>query len=127
MLTATHATTMVPVKDERRAVRFYHDVLGLKAEGRSPGGREVVATEFDTIYLYPSDEPPRAEHTMLSFEVPDVREAVERLSARGVTFETYDAPELTTVEGVATIGDEQCAWFKDSEGNLLCVHARVYA
>jgi hypothetical protein len=39
--------------------------------------------------------------------------------ALGVSFEKYDTSDLTTVDGVATLGRSKGAWFKDSEGNLL--------
>ena len=31
-------------------------------------------------------------------------------------------PGLKTTGGVATIGDERAAWFRDPEGNILCLH-----
>src|SRR5262245_46824876 len=113
MLGKTHITPMLPIKDEARARHFYCDVLGLKADGR-----EMLSTGYDTIGLYPSDEAPRSEHTALSFEVDDVPKVVDELGRRGVKFEDYDLPGLKTVNSVATIGAERCAWFKDSEGNL---------
>jgi quercetin dioxygenase-like cupin family protein len=40
--------------------------------------------------------------------------------SRGVVFEEYDTPELTTVDGILTEpGGDRAAWFKDSEGNVL--------
>jgi hypothetical protein len=41
---------------------------------------------------------------------------------RGVVFEDYDFPNLKTVEHVCVLGSEKAAWFKDTEGNYLCVH-----
>jgi len=36
-------------------------------------------------------------------------------------FEEYDVPGLKTVNGVATDADGKAAWFRDSEGNFICV------
>jgi hypothetical protein len=36
-----------------------------------------------------------------------------------VVFEEYDFPGLKTEDGVADLGGEQAAWFKDPEGNIL--------
>jgi hypothetical protein len=36
-----------------------------------------------------------------------------------VVFEEYDLPGLKTVNGIASFGELQGAWFKDSEGNIL--------
>lgn len=64
----------------------------------------------------------------MGLEVTDLRAAVAALRERGVVFETYDSPELKTVNGIAKIAGnytskggkgELAAWFKDSEGNLI--------
>ena len=49
-------------------------------------------------------------------------DAVRKLSASGVTFEDYDFPGLKTVNKVCILGSEKAAWFKDTEGNILCIH-----
>jgi predicted enzyme related to lactoylglutathione lyase len=44
------------------------------------------------------------------------------LSARGVIFEEYDVPSLTTIDHVATtVGLGKSAWFKDPDGNTLAL------
>jgi len=40
---------------------------------------------------------------------------------RGVVFEDYDLPGLTTVDGVATFEGGRGAFFKDTEGNILAL------
>ena len=47
---------------------------------------------------------------------------ISDLEARGVAFEDYDLPNLTTVNHVAVVGNERAAWFCDPEGNILCLH-----
>ena len=44
------------------------------------------------------------------------------LRGRGVRFEDYDMPGLKTTDGVATLEGERAAWFRDPEGNILCLH-----
>ena len=39
-----------------------------------------------------------------------------------MSFEEYDLPGLKTVNGIAERDADKGAWFKDSEGNVLCVH-----
>ncbi len=39
-----------------------------------------------------------------------------------VRFEDYDYPGLKTVNKVCVLGSEKAAWFKDPEGNILCIH-----
>jgi hypothetical protein len=38
-----------------------------------------------------------------------------------VRFEEYDFPGLKTNHGIADLGYEKAAWFRDSEGNLLAL------
>jgi hypothetical protein len=40
----------------------------------------------------------------------------------GRRFEDYDYPGLKTVNKVCVLGSEKAAWFKDPEGNILCIH-----
>ncbi len=77
------------------------------------------------IALLQKPEPTKADHTALSFEVPNAGAAVQELTARGVTFEEYDLPGLKTVDKVCILGSEKAAWFKDTEGNILCIHELV--
>ena len=61
------------------------------------------------------------DHTVCSFAVPDIEAAVAELRGQGVTFEEYNFPGLKTENGIASIGDQKAAWFKDTEGNILAL------
>ena len=50
------------------------------------------------------------------------RDEITELEDHGVDYEDYDLPELTTVDHVAEMGSERAAWFKDPDGNVLCLH-----
>ena len=52
-----------------------------------------------------------------------MRAAVTELRSRGMTFEEYGGPGPVTVDGIAERRGELAASFKDSEGNILCVHS----
>jgi hypothetical protein len=58
----------------------------------------------------------------VSFQVPDIYAAIRELKGKGVVFENYDLPGLETVDHVCVLGAEKAAWFKDTEGNYLCIH-----
>jgi catechol 2,3-dioxygenase-like lactoylglutathione lyase family enzyme len=122
MLADSRVTTMLPVVDMNRARRFYQDKLGLKAGRERPNGEVVFELKGTTVALYPRREPTRADHTALSFEVKDIAAEVRDLSKLGVAFEEYDLPGLKTVNKVCVLGAEKAAWFKDTEGNILCIH-----
>lgn len=125
MLATSPVTTILPVVDAERARDFYDRVLGLRYAGISGDGKHLFAISSGTLALLKKPEPTKAEHTALSFEVSDVADAVRGLSARGVMFEDYDLPGLKTVDKVCILGSEKAAWFKDTEGNILCVHETV--
>jgi catechol 2,3-dioxygenase-like lactoylglutathione lyase family enzyme len=122
MLSNSRVTTILPVVDAERARDFYGRVLGLKDLGASGDGKYLFETSGGLLALLPKPEPTKAEHTALSFEVPNASDAVLGLSARGVTFEDYDLPGLRTVDKVCVLGSEKAAWFRDTEGNILCIH-----
>ena len=122
MIAGTHVTTILPVTDMPRARRFYEEQLGL-GHGRDGAAGEVVFESAGArIALSPRQVPTKAEHTALSFEVEDIRAEVRELEGRGVRFEDYDLPGLKTVAHVCDLGAERAAWFKDPEGNILCLH-----
>jgi hypothetical protein len=66
-----------------------------------------------------------AQHTLASWEVGDLRAAVDQLRNRGVRFEEYDLPEVKTEDGISTTGDLQEAWFRDPDGNILRIHSQA--
>jgi predicted enzyme related to lactoylglutathione lyase len=125
MLTKAPVMTMIPVTDLDRARTFYEQGLGLSLKGTLPNGNVVFSCEGSTLALYQRASPTKADHTALSFEVEDVAAEVEALSRNGVVFEEYDLPGLKTVDGVCVLGSEKAAWFKDTEGNILCLHQNL--
>lgn len=125
MLSQARVTTILPVVDAERARDFYGRVLGLEDLGPSGDGKFQFALSSGTLALLQKPEPTKAEHTAISFEVADATEAVRMLSERGVVFEEYDLPGLKTVDKVCILGSEKAAWFKDTEGNILCVHQHL--
>jgi catechol 2,3-dioxygenase-like lactoylglutathione lyase family enzyme len=122
MLDGNQVTVMLPVKDMARACRFYEESLGLAPEGLKPDGKFVYRCGGTELALFPRPDGTKAEHTAISFKVPDIAKSVRELSARGVQFADYDLPGLKTVEHVCVLGSEKAAWFQDPEGNILCLH-----
>jgi len=126
MLTNAQVTTMLPVKDLNRAREFYEKKLGLKPLGLQQDGKFLFAAGTGgVIALFPKPEGTKAEHTAVSFQVQDIEREIRDLGQRGVVFENYDFPGLKTVNHVCVLGSEKAAWFKDTEGNYLCLHEDV--
>lgn len=113
-----HAT--VPAIDLERARRFYADKLGFMPSKETLGGL-IYQCRDSWFLLYPSQWAGTAQHTLMGWTVDDIEAVVTELRARGVVFEEYNYPDLKTVNGIAAIGSNYAAWFKDSEGNILGV------
>jgi len=122
MLTTAPVTTMLPVKDLGRARAFYEGKLGLKPVGLKPDGKFTYDCGGATLALFPKEGGTKADHTAVSFQVPDIAATITELKRAGVTFEDYDFPGLKTVGHVCVLGAEKAAWFLDTEGNILCLH-----
>lgn len=125
MLSLAPVTTMLPVADLARARRFYEDKLGLEPLGAAPDGAFRYRCANAVLALLPRPGLHPAEHTAISFEVANIEQELAALQARGVEFEDYDLPELRTVDHVCVLGSEKAAWFRDSEGNYLCLHQEL--
>ncbi len=122
-LSTAPAVTTLPAEDLERARSFYEEKLGLETEVRDdmPEGVFVRAGKGSQIFLYQRGRA-TAENTALTFEVDDLEGTVAELRMHGVELEEYDFPGLKTVNGMLTRGADRAAWFKDSEGNILCAH-----
>jgi catechol 2,3-dioxygenase-like lactoylglutathione lyase family enzyme len=122
MFNNTSITTMLPVIDMTRARQFYEGRLGLEPGESRPDGKFLYHIGGTNLALFPKPEGTRAEHTAVSFEVDDIGASVAELEQAGVVFEDYDLPDLKTVNHVCVLGAEKAAWFRDTEGNYLCLH-----
>ena len=125
MLSHSAVTTMLPVIDMVRARAFYEECLGLEPGTLRPDGKFVYQVGGSALALFPKPGGTKAEHTAISFQVPDIVASIEALKSRGVVFEDYDFPDFKTVNHVCVLGSEKAAWFKDTEGNYLCLHEEL--
>lgn len=126
MLSTSTMTTVLPVKDLDRARSFYQDSLGLKPAGSN--GEDSLLFSSDgstTVELLVRPDADTSDHTSISFEVADLESEMSELASRGIQFADYDLPGLKTVNHIAATDRQRCAWFPDSEGNILCLHQNV--
>ncbi len=120
MLSGVEIHPTLPVSDIERAKRWYQDKLGLTPTDENPGGVRF-GDGLSEFGLYPSEFAGTNQATAAGFVVDDIEATVSALRERGVTFEEYDMPGLKTENGIATLGPQRGAWFKDSEGNILAI------
>lgn len=110
--------------DLERTIAFYEGALGLPVLHRReifPRVEEVRFQSGDGILCFESGDPQGKTNDLVGWDVDDVPSAVTALREKGVVFEEYDYPSLKTVDGIASVGSMQAAWFKDPDGNLLAL------
>ena len=127
MLSTSRVEANIPAGDLKRARDFYADKLGLTPTQEF--GEEALAYTTaggTTFNVYRTEFAGQAGHTIAQLHVTDIESEVHDLKAKGVTFEVYDMPgvewngEIASIEGMG-----RAAWFKDSEGNILCIDQGV--
>jgi catechol 2,3-dioxygenase-like lactoylglutathione lyase family enzyme len=122
MLNDSKVTANVPASNLDRARSFYADMLGLVPADENPGGLIYTTKGGTTFFLYQTEYAGQAGHTIAQWHVGSVSDAVRELKAKGLQFEHYDMPGVTWDGDVATMeGMGSAAWFKDSEGNIMCL------
>ena len=121
-LNFTEAFGSFSVDDVPKAKEFYGETLGLDVSGEKEGGLSMKIGGAQ-IFLYPKDDHEAATFTVLNFSVDDIEKAVDALAAKGIEFESYDAPIETDEKGIFWGKSENqgpnIAWFKDPAGNIL--------
>ena len=123
MLNTSRVEANIPAADLARARAFYADTLGLTPTREMAGVNLAYETDRGTAFnIYETAYAGQAGHTIAQWHVDDIESEVRDLRAKGVTFEVYDMPgvrwdgEIASLEGLG-----RAAWFKDSEGNIMCI------
>ena len=112
----------IAVADPAKAKEFYEGKLGLEPSSeQEDGGTTYKCADGTALHVYPNPGGAGASAaTQVGWITPDIKAAAAELSAGGVEFEQYDTDQLKTDEnGIAVIGDDRAAWFKDPDGNIL--------
>jgi catechol 2,3-dioxygenase-like lactoylglutathione lyase family enzyme len=126
MLSNGRVAPRLPAQDLERARAFYAEKLGLEPTEERPGGLRYQLGDGEFV-LFQSAGAPSGEHTQMAIEVENLESTVAELRTRGLVFEEYDFPGLSTTDGIADIegnypskgSGERGAWFRDSEGNMI--------
>ena len=123
MLSSSRVEANIPAGDLKRARDFYADKLGMTPTQEF--GEEALAYRTaggTTFNVYRTDYAGQAGHTIAQWHVTDIESEVRDLKAKGISFEVYDMPGVTWAGEIASLGDMgRAAWFKDSEGNTMCI------
>jgi predicted enzyme related to lactoylglutathione lyase len=123
MLQVTEAFSSFSVNDLGEARDFYGSTLGMEVSSALPeGGGPLWVRVGDQpgVLIYPKHDHVPAEFTVLNLSVPDIAEAVDALTARGISFRRY--PQYEQDSRAIYHGEgHSIAWFSDPAGNGLCV------
>jgi len=111
------------VDDVESARQFYGETLGLNT---SEAERQLVLNLAGggTVFVYgKGDEHSAASFTVLNFPIAvgSIEQAVDKLTAAGVSFEHYEGELATDEKGIFHGEGPTIAWFKDPAGNFLSV------
>ncbi|HWM34939.1 MAG TPA: VOC family protein [Pseudolysinimonas sp.] len=117
--------TVLPVADLERARTWYREKLGLEATLDKPGMLAYSGPSGYIFQLYETANAGTARNTQMGWSTSDLDGDMAELRERGVVFEEYDLPGLKTENGVAEVGTERAAWFRDSEGNTIVISQTI--
>jgi catechol 2,3-dioxygenase-like lactoylglutathione lyase family enzyme len=110
--------SFVATQHPAKARKFYERTLGLALVSDDP-----FAVVFDAngtmLRVQKVHELLPANHTVLGWEVSDIRAKIEELTKRGVRFERYDGLSQDELGVWTSPAGGKVAWFKDPDGNTL--------
>lgn len=122
MLANKDAVANIAVKNLPAARKFYEDTLGLKVVDTE--GEEVVTFKSGNsrLLVYRSQYAGTNQATSATWGVgADLDSIVRTLRSKGVKFEHYEMPGIQREGDIHVGGGRKVAWFKDPDGNILCI------
>jgi catechol 2,3-dioxygenase-like lactoylglutathione lyase family enzyme len=122
MLADAPCRPTIAVSDKEKAKAFYGDTVGLSLVDENPVGATFACGSGTFLEIYPSPFAGTAKNTVAGFEVGDLAAAMDSLRSRGVVFEEYEQPK--TENGIAQLGPNMGAWFRDPDGNTIALVER---
>ena len=122
MLGRYEVSVSLAVKDIATARGFYRDKLGLMVE--KEGEYECTYSSGHVkVQIYVSNEAGSNKGTAATWEVDNIEGEVADLRSMGVEFEHYANSSMELNGDVYSMDGEKAAWFKDPDGNILCLHS----
>jgi predicted enzyme related to lactoylglutathione lyase len=110
--------SFVATRKPGAARKFYEETLGLTFVSD-----DAFAIVFDMngtmLRVQKVEELRPASHTVLGWDVPDIRAEIEELTKKGVRFERFDGLGQDKFGIWKSPAGGKIAWFKDPDGNTL--------
>jgi catechol 2,3-dioxygenase-like lactoylglutathione lyase family enzyme len=122
MLKDANAMATIAVKNLDAARRFYENQLGLEVVDSREQGVLTLRSGGSTLLVYESQYAGTNKATAATWTVgKEIDAIVAALKARGISFEHYNLPDATLQGDIHVSGKMKAAWFKDPDGNILCL------
>ena len=118
MLNQAKIISFVATKDPMKAREFYETTLGLLLVGDEPFAL-VFEAHGTMLRVQKVEQLQPAQHTVLGWEVPDIRAAAQDLKKRGVRFECFEGLTQDDLGVWTSPSGGKVAWFKDPDENRL--------
>ncbi|MGI9085399.1 MAG: VOC family protein [Aeromicrobium sp.] len=116
---------VLPASDLHRASSFWHDTFGLDpVESFPEGDAEIYDVNGTRVLVYETQYAGGGQATAFGIDSDDFDRDMAELKSKGVQFNDYDIPGISTVDGVVEMGGTRTAWFNDSEGNIIALGER---
>ena len=123
MLAHNDIVATIAVSDMSKARYFYEKQLGLEIEDNLADGIAMYKAGDSHVFVYQSDRAGDSKATVATWAVEDhIEDMVKELQNKGIDFVHFD------MRGVERKGDihvtekgMKVAWFKDPDGNILCL------
>lgn len=123
MLEQANAIPTIGVKNLQEAKQFYQNKLGLTPIGDGDEFVQLYKAGNGTIEVYKSDFAGTNKATTVTWAIGDELEnEVDTLRKKGVEFEHYSLPDTKLEGDIHVMKNMKAAWFKDPDGNILCLH-----
>jgi catechol 2,3-dioxygenase-like lactoylglutathione lyase family enzyme len=118
MLNKSHLINFVATSNAETAREFYEKILGLTFVS-SDHFALVMEVTGTMLRITKVDKVNPQKHTVLGWDVIDIKKEVRALIERGVKFARFDGIDQDE-HGIWTApGGSMIAWFTDPDGNIL--------
>jgi catechol 2,3-dioxygenase-like lactoylglutathione lyase family enzyme len=118
MLKDEKIMAFVATSDGVRARAFYEGALGLTVKYEDDFALVLVGGG-STLRIQKLGKVSPAGHTVLGWEVLDIKARITELGSKGVTFERYAHFQQDELGIWTAPSGARVAWFKDPDGNVL--------
>ena len=118
MLNKSNLISFLATRNPNRAREFYERDLGLTLVSDDQFAL-VFEANGTMLRIQKVEQFKPQEHTVLGWEVTNIKAEVDQLTRRGVKFARYEGLEQDERAIWTTPSGAQVAWFKDPDGNVL--------